>query len=73
MVLPKTHKGRLETTGCSLFGASHRILMCTKKEWATGALGLADWGKASSWVGEAEWVDVHMLCDSVFLQHLRKI
>lgn len=40
--------------------------MCTKKEWAFGALGLGESEKTSCCGGEAEQAGAHMLYDAVY-------
>lgn len=45
--------------------------MCTKKEWAFGALGLGESEKTSCWWVDAGQAGAHMLYE-LFMQHLRK-
>lgn len=53
VVPAKAHKGKLETTRCSLFGKSvTQLVMGTNKDCAVGAVDAGGLGKALCWVGE---------------------
>lgn len=65
----QTHakEGRKQPDVLHVVQVSHRILMCTKKEWAFGALGLGESEKTSCWEGgEAGQAGAHMLYDAVY-------